>query len=173
MERRRNAGSQSAALTVVAAGAPGAGTRREGAVLLVWLRTPHSIGSRLNMPGATELDPAAMYSRAQPGTTLDDLPEVAAWRVLGVSPQPHCRYSPGFCLSPADMGLILPESVPLGSSPPLGSDPNDIDSPYSSRASLHCQGEMIEVKLDASFRGSTHLPSVGMIVDPRPRDTAS
>ena len=39
---------------------------------------------------------------------------------------------------------------------------------------MHCSGELVEIRLDRdTFTGSTRLPSIGMVVDPRPRDASA
>lgn len=78
-------------------------------------------------------------------------------------------YTPSFCLSPADMGLLLPEMLSRGT---------NVSDAFQEQAtnvkeggeSDQCPGELIEVRLDDEFKGSAHLPSLGMVVDPRPRE---
>lgn len=74
--------SASSSYYTMAAGAPGAGLRREGGVLLLWLKGSPS----LRLGRESRLRPAFSYGRAEPGTMLDSLPSIAAWRMLSVAP---------------------------------------------------------------------------------------
>ena len=94
--------------TVVGIGAPGAGRRSEGMVLLVWLGPP-TVSSVEQRHESTDtrlgLDAAMMYARSEPSALLTSMPRVLAWRVLAPESQSYCRAAPGFCVPPPKMRL--------------------------------------------------------------------
>lgn len=81
MQRRLSnskSGSDRHAYTVIAAGAPGAGARKEGAVILLWLQASPALQKMHAVQGQAAIDSTMMYSRSQPGTILDRIPTVIA-----------------------------------------------------------------------------------------------
>ena len=110
-DRLASAGLKRSHGLLVAIGAPAAGKRREGAVVLAWLGNLRAYMYNKRSRG---LDASMLYSRDEPGSLSGPMPEVLAFRVVSVAPAMHCVGNPSTCLDLHSLGFNPSNADPTG-----------------------------------------------------------